>query len=244
MNIKEHIKNNPYRILDITTDIHSLRVEYQYSSLKGEYTWEEETRSAYSLESVFRDPPLRTSDSLDDAIIALRSPIGRLQNGLFWFMIGNIYDRIALHCLSKNGDLKQARSTFEKRTGISSLQNQVVCSLLMGPRSYSHALTQAYYLYKYCCKWLVNAIAGYEYTYRPEIVLAYFMKEIAKTVDIDDIAQWDRAVALCHNDDISKAWARAKAENENISEWASRAHAGILAIMEGLQACKIAIPKR
>ena len=211
MNIRDYIKNNPYRVLGIATTDSSATLMSNNSRIKAFASIGKEVSFPFDFDSVFGEKPKRHPDHMAAAMSALSTPEGRLRYGMFWFMNITPTDARALAALAQGCDLVEARKIWEEgEQNMSSLQNQLVCCLLKDTRSYSKALQLAHTLYYiYGTEFILAVGNGFEVV-ASEKLLSTFFTEIVKASE-GDCKCWDKAVARCDQVRFSSLWAEAKA---------------------------------
>lgn len=93
---------------------------------------------------------------------------------------------------------------------MSSLQNQLVCCLLMDSRSYSKALQLADILYDYYGAELISVVSKGFNVIAPDKLMPTFFNEIIK-VSEGDCWWWDKVVKRQGSGDVDLQWTEAKA---------------------------------
>lgn len=211
MKIKDCIQNNPFRVMGAFSNDSSDVISTNNSRMKAYAAIGKTVSCRQDMESVFGSEPNRQVDALASSVAALSSPEGRLINGLFWFMNLTDTDAKAFAVLARDGDLLEARKIWEEgEQNMSSLQNQLMCCLLMDTRSYSKALQLASTLYeKYGYEFIVTVSNGFEVV-TPDKLMSAFFTEIVKASD-GKCLSWDKAVKRLGNEAIDLQWTEAKA---------------------------------
>lgn len=194
MNIKDFIKDNPYRVMGVFTNDSSNILSANNSRMKAYATIGKSVQLPKDLPNIFGDSPNRRPESLMASMAALSSPQSRLLGGLFWFMNLTATDAKALEALAQGGSLLESRRIWESsEQNMSALQNQLVCSLLMDPRSYSRALQLASTLYEEFGQQLITTLTNGFDLITPDQLMTTFLTEILTASD-GDCASWDKAV--------------------------------------------------
>lgn len=211
MKVKDFIQNNPYRVLGVFTNDSFDVMSSHNSFIKAVDAIGKFVYFSQDMDRVFGKKPNRQPNNLHTSMSALSSPMGRLTNGMFWFMDLTATDAKALAVLAKGGDLLAARKIWENdMPNISSIQNQLMCCLLMDSRSYSKALLLASILYtNYGNEFIVTVSNGFD-VITPDQLMSTFFTEIIKASD-GDCSWWDKAVKRYGNEVIERQWAEAKA---------------------------------
>ena len=211
MKIKDCIQSNPFRVMGAFSNDSSDVISTNNSRMKAYAAIGKTVSYRQDMESVFGSEPNRQMDALASGVAALSSPEGRLINGLFWFMNLTDTDAKAFAVLARDGDLLVARKIWEEgEQNMSSLQNQLMCCLLMDSRSYSRALQLVSTLYeKYGNEFIVTISNGFEVV-TPDKLMFVFFNEIVKASDGKCLC-WDKAVKRLGNEAIDLQWTEAKA---------------------------------
>lgn len=211
MKFKDFIQNNPFRVMGVFTNDSSDIISTNNSRMKAFAVIGKFVHFWQDMISVFGTEPYRKVETLASSVAALSSPEGRLRSGLFWFMNLNATDARALAALARGGDLLEARKIWEDgEQNMSSLQNQLMCCLLMDSHSYSKALQLASTLYeKYGYEFIVTISNGFEVV-TPDKLMSAFFTEIVKASD-GKCLSWDKAVKRLGNEAIDLQWTEAKA---------------------------------
>lgn len=211
MKFKDFIQNNPFRVMGVFTNDSSDIISTNNSRMKAFAVIGKFVHFWQDMISVFGTEPYRKVETLASSVAALSSPEGRLRSGLFWFMNLNATDARALAALARCGDLLEARKIWEDgEQNMSSLQNQLMCCLLMDSRSYSKALQLASTLYeKYGYEFIVTISNGFEVV-TPDKLMSAFFTEIVKASDGKCLC-WDKAVKRLGNEAIDLQWTESKA---------------------------------
>jgi len=216
MKIKDFIQNNPYRVMGVFTNDSLDIMSSNISRMKAFAAIGKTVAYSRDLVSVFGTEPNRQLDALANCTAALCSPEGRLLNGLFWFMNLTATDAEALAVLARDGDLLEARKIWEdSEQNLSSLQNQLMCCLLMDPRSYSKAVQLAWTLYDYYGVEFISVVSNGFIVITPDKLMSTFFSEIIKASD-GDCRWWDKAVKRQGSGDIGLLWTEAKANRHII----------------------------
>lgn len=211
MNIKEFIKNNPYRVLGVaTTDSHATLMSNN-SRMKAFASIGKTVSFPQDYDRVFGEKPERHPYALASALTALSSPEGRLRHGMFWFMNLTATDAVALTVLAQTGNPMEARRIWERgEQDMSSVQNQMVCCLLMDSRAYAKAIQDAFYLYACFGGDFISTVCGGFNVITPDKLMPLFMEELVKVAE-GDCRLWDKAVKRCNHAPFDGLWAEAKA---------------------------------
>lgn len=211
MKIKDFIQNNPFRVMGVYTNDSSDIMSTNNSRMKAFAAIGKTVSYSRDLVTVFGTEPDRRVEALAFCTAALSSPEGRLLNGLFWFMNHTATDAKALAVLARDGDLLEARKIWEDgEQNMSSLQNQLVCCLLMDSRSYSKALQLADILYDYYGAELISVVSKGFNVIAPDKLMPTFFNEIIK-VSEGDCWWWDKVVKRQGSGDVDLQWTEAKA---------------------------------
>ena len=211
MKIKDFIQNNPYRVLGVYTNDSFDVMSSHNSFIKAVGAIGKFVYFSQDMDRVFGEKPNRQPNNLHTSMSSLCSPMGRLTNGMFWFMNLTATDAKALAVLAQGGDLLEARKIWENdMPNMSSIQNQLMCCLLMDPRSYSKALLFASILFdNYGDEFISTVSNGFD-VITPDQLMSTFFTEIIKASD-GDCGWWDKAVKRYGNEVIERQWAEAKA---------------------------------
>lgn len=213
MNIKDFIKNNPYRVLGgFTTDSPGI-LSSNSSRMKAFAAIGKPVVFPFDMTGVFGTNPDRSAANVAASMSAISLPMDRLLKGMFWFMNITETDARALEVLASGSDPLEARKIWEGgEQNMSSLQNQLMCCLLKDPRSYSKAIQVACNLYTVYGEELVRTLGnGFEVISSGEL-LSIFLCEIIKVTD-GDCRWWDKAVTRYGDYNVSLLWADVKANH-------------------------------
>lgn len=212
MRIKECIKNSPYRVLGVVTNDSSATLMSHNSQLKAFASIGKPVAFANDLDVAFGgEKPQRQSSDLLSAMATLSTPEGRMRQGLFWFMNLTATDAKALAVLAQTGSAMEARRIWEKgEQNMSSVQNQLVCNLLMDPRAYARAIQDAFFLYARFGSEFIATVGGGIIVMTPDRLMPMFMEELVQ-VSGKDLVWWDKAVERCQHAPLSTLWVEAKA---------------------------------
>ena len=211
MTTKYHVQNNPYRGMGVATSDSLTTLSLNNSRMKVYASIGQSVSFLMDLDIVFGEKPDRSKSSLISYMSSLSTPADRLRYGLFWFMNLTGTDSYALALLRQTGNLLQARKLWEDaEQNMSSLQNQLVCCLLMDPRSYSRAIQVASCLYRNYGSELIQVISNGFNVITPDKLLPMFLNEIAMVSD-GNYSSWDKAVTRSGIDSIESLWADTKA---------------------------------
>lgn len=210
MTIKEFIQQNPFRVMGTFINDSSDIIASNYSKMKAFAAIGKTVDSLCDMEKIFGTNPNRQVDALSASVATLSSPDERLLKGMFWFMNMTTTDAKALAVLAQSGDLLLARRIWEDgEQDMSSLQNQMMCCLLMDPRSYSKAIHLASSLYaSYGSEFIVTVCNGFE-VITADRLMPTFLGEIVNASD--GIWWWDKAVKRQGDMAIGYLWSEAKA---------------------------------
>ena len=211
MTIKKYLQVNPFRVMGVSTSDAAAVLSSNISRMRVYAAIGKNVVFPLDLVPVFGESPDRGSDNRSACMAALSSPKERLLNGLFWFMNVTETDAKILATLASDGNLLSARKKWEQgEQDMSSLQNQLVCCLLMDARSYAKALQLATVLYnKFGAKFIFTVGNGFG-TIAPEQLLPTFMAEVAKATE-GDWNKWDKAVGRLDDASVGQLWAEAQA---------------------------------
>ena len=211
MTIKDFIQDNPFRVMGAFVNDPSNILSSNNSRMKAFAAIGKDVVFPQDMVSVFGTKPDRHPAHLAARMAALSSPMGRLLNGMFWFMNLTATDAKALAALAQNGDLLEARRTWEEgEQNMSSIQNQLICCLLKDPRSYSKAVLLAQTLYgKYGNEFIVTVSNGFE-VITSDKLMPTFLAEIVRAAD-GACQWWDKAVKRQGSKEIDLQWSEAKA---------------------------------
>ena len=211
MRIKDYIKNNPYRVLGVVTNGSSATLVSHNSQMKAYASIGKSVSFPHDLDMTFGERPQRQPLALTSAMAALSTPEGRLRHAMFWFMNMTDTDTKALAVLVQTGSTMKARLIWEKgEQNMSSVQNQLMCNLLMDPRAYAKAIQNAYTLYAIFGKEFITTVSGGINITDSDQLMPLFMAEIVK-VSGKDTVLWDKAVERCHHTPIANLWVESKA---------------------------------
>lgn len=213
MRIKDYIQNNPYRVMGVASNESSDIVSSHQSRMKAYSAIGKTVCYPIDMNKVFEVEPKRNMENISSCLASLSSPVGRLLNGMFWFMNITETDAKALVALDQNGNLLSTRKIWEEnQQNMSALQNQLVCCLLKDPRSYSRALQTANLLYsKYGDEFISTVCNGFS-VITPSELMPTFLSEIINSTD-GDCFWWDKAVKRMDDEHISHLWADVKANH-------------------------------
>ena len=212
MKTKEHIQQNPYRVMGVCTTDPLSHISWQNSRMKAHAAINKEVCCMMDMAAVFGSRPGRQAEALSAANTALCSPMGRLTHGLFWFMSLTDTDASVLETLAMDGDLMAAEKAWEMDTGgMSSLQNRMVCCLLRGSRYYPKALRLASRLYATHGSAFIRLVSKGFDVITPDRLMPAFLAEVIRHSEGKD-AQWEKAVERLGDETIALQWAEAKAE--------------------------------
>ena len=211
MRIRDYIQINPFRGMGVATSDSSTTLSSNNSRMKAYAAIGKSVSFPMDMDIVFGAKADRSQSSLLSYMSSLSVPADRLRYGLFWFMNLTETDARALAVLRQTGDLLEARRLWENgEQNMSALQNQLVCSLLKDPRSYSKAIQIASRLYQRYGAELIQTISiGFD-VITPDKLLPMLLEEIVVASD-GDCWWWDKAVkrsGISHIDDL---WTEAKA---------------------------------
>ena len=205
------IRSNPYRAIGLATNQPSCAMASNLARLKAFAAIGKHMSFQMDMDNALGGGPQRSAAAIQKATAALSSPKGRLDHGLFWFMNMNETDAGILSALAEDGDLAAAREAWSQETpGLSAMQNQVVCSLLMGPEHYAQALRLADVLYLIRGEELVHVICNGLKTATADDLMAMFMENIVAFTD-GDWQCWDVAVSQLNSSKAERMWSEAKA---------------------------------
>lgn len=211
MRIKDYIKNNPYRVLGVVTNGSSATLVSHNCQMKAYASIGKSISFPHDLDVAFGEKPLRQPSALTSAMAALSTPEGRLRHAMFWFMNMTATDAKALTVLAQTGSAMKARLIWEKgEQGMSSVQNQLMCNLLMDPRAYAKAIQDAYYLYTKFGSEFITTVSGGINIIDSDQLMSLFMAEIVK-LSGRDIVWWNKAVERCNHISIANLWMESKA---------------------------------
>lgn len=213
MCIKDYLKNNPYRVLGVATNDSSATLVSHNSQMKAYASIGKSVSFAHDLDMAFGEKPQRQSQDLASALAALSTPEGRLHHSMFWFMNVTVTDAEALAALAKTGSAMEARRIWEKgEQDMSSVQNQLMCNLLMDPRAYAKAIQNAFFLYARFGGEFITTVSGGISVTTPDQLMSLFMMSL---IDVSgkEIKWWDRAMRRCHHAPLTNLWIETKARS-------------------------------
>lgn len=165
----------------------------------------------HDMVSVFGSAPERSMSALAAGMAAVSLPKDRILHGLCWFMNLTDTDAKALAALAQDGNLLAARKIWENgEQDMSSLQNQLICCLLMDLRSYSRALNLASVLYCNHGDEFIRTISSGFPVLTPDDLMPLFLSELLR-VSERHVFWWDKAVTRYGDDKVEYQWAEAKA---------------------------------
>ena len=211
MRIKDYIQINPFRGMGVATSDSSTILSSNNNRMKVYVAIGKSVSFPMDMDKVFGVKVDRSQSSLVSYMSSLSVPADRLRHGLFWFMNLTETDAHALSVLCQTGDLLEARKLWEDaEEDMSSLQNQLVCSLLKDPRSYSKAIQIASRLYERYGSELIQTVSKGFSVITPDKLLHMFLEEIVVASD-GDCWWWDKAVKRSGIIHIDEQWTEAKA---------------------------------
>lgn len=210
MSVKDYIQNNPFRGLGVATSDSQTILSSNNSRIKVYASVGKSVSFSMDMDMVFGTKVNRSPSALAAYMSSLSVPFDSLRHGLFWFMNLTETDAQALSILRQTGCLLEARKFWEtNEQNMSSLQNQLVCCLLMDSRTYSKALQIAFRLYKSYGSELIQTISKGFNVITSDKLLPLFLEEIVKASDGDYC--WDKAVKRSHIPCIEHLWVETKA---------------------------------
>lgn len=212
MSVRDIIQSNPYRVLGVFTNDSSATLASNNSRMKAFATIGKSISYPQDMAIVFGSSPERDAAALSSSVAAIASPMERLKHGLFWFMNSTDTDAKALAVLAQTGNLLGARKIWEAgEQNMSSLQNQLVCSLLKDSRSYSKVIQTAWNLYsQYGHEYIKTISNGFD-VIAPGDLMSTFLSQIVR-YSAGEFLVWDKAIIRCGNSIIKQYWAEVQAE--------------------------------
>ena len=211
MRIKDYIKNNPYRMLGVVTNDSSATLMSHNSQMKAYASIGKPISFPYDLNMAFGEMPQRQPSALASAVAALSTPESRLRHAMFWFMNITATDAKALTVLAQTGNVMEARRIWEKgEQDMSSVQNQLMCCLIMDPRAYAKAIQDAFLLYTTFGNEFITTVSGGINVITSDQLMPLFMAEIVK-VSEKGLFYWNKAVERCNHSTITDLWVESKA---------------------------------
>lgn len=179
----EIVYNNPYRILGIFSNSTTKERVANHNRLQAFLKVGKEISFPLDLPEFLPEID-RTTAIVTDADSALALPGEQLRYAQFWFIKATPLDEIAINHLTI-GDVSTAISIWEKKEDASSLQNQLVCALIMGINS--TALTCAEKLYTNFAKEFVSLVLGEHSVCDQELIVHNFMDELCTGLGVKTI---------------------------------------------------------
>lgn len=122
------VADNPFRILGVFSNASTRELMANASRIKA-FARVGRTMSL-PYDAVCGLPvPVRTAESVDNALAAIQLPGDRLLHSLFWFHKADDTDYTALECVS-SGDIESAMSLWQASASCSARVNMLVCGVL------------------------------------------------------------------------------------------------------------------
>lgn len=179
----EIIQNNPYRILGIFSNSPAKERVANNSRLQAFLKVGKDISFPLDLPGLL--PKIdRTPEAVAEADSALALPSEQLRYAQFWFIKATPLDEVAINHLTA-GNMTMAISIWEKKEDASSLQNQLICALIMGINS--TALACAEKLYTNYVREFVTLVLGEHRTSDQELIAHNFIDELCTAIGINNI---------------------------------------------------------
>lgn len=125
------ISQNPYRVLGVLSNSPLKERVGNQNRLAAFAKVGKEVSLPNDFATVIPEKPIRTSDSISSANVALNLDKDQLKHALVWFINGSPIDDIAIKHIQA-GNLDKARELFEKKETFSSLINVGVLNIISG----------------------------------------------------------------------------------------------------------------
>lgn len=125
------ITNNPYRVLGVLSNSPLKDRVGNQNRLAAFAKVGKDVSFPNDFASIIPEKPIRTSESISSANVALNLDKNQLKHALIWFINGSPIDDIALKHIQV-GNMDKARELFEKKEIFSSLINIGVLNLVSG----------------------------------------------------------------------------------------------------------------
>lgn len=125
------ITNNPYRVLGVLSNSPLKDRVGNQNRLAAFAKVGRDVSFPNDFASIIPEKPIRTSESISSANVALNLDKNQLKHALIWFINGSPIDDIALKHIQA-GNMDKARELFEKKETFSSLINVGVLNLISG----------------------------------------------------------------------------------------------------------------
>lgn len=125
------ISQNPYRVLGVLSNSPLKERVGNQNRLAAFAKVGKEVSFPNDFAHIIPEKPVRTSDSISSANVALNLDKDQLKHALVWFINGSPIDEIAIKHIQA-GNLDKARELFEKKETFSSLINVGVLNLISG----------------------------------------------------------------------------------------------------------------
>ncbi|MCM1256148.1 MAG: hypothetical protein NC221_08525 [Duncaniella sp.] len=125
------ISQNPYRVLGVLSNSPLKERVGNQNRLAAFAKVGKEVSFPNDFAPIIPEKPIRTSDSISSANVALNLDKDQLKHALVWFINGSPIDDIAIKHIQA-GNLGKARELFEKKETFSSLINVGVLNLISG----------------------------------------------------------------------------------------------------------------
>ncbi len=177
------ILTNPYRVLSVYSNSPKKEVVANLSKINAFLKVGKPVSFPTDMQSMLSDI-VRTNEIVSDANSKLALPVDQFRYAQFWFVNTTSFDDIALNNLIA-GDVDKALSIWEKREDASSLQNRIVCNLILD--NVSEAISCAEKLYTSYKKDFVKAILGDNPTIDTENVEYDFLEKLCDGFGANEI---------------------------------------------------------
>lgn len=125
------INQNPYRVLGVLSNSPLMERIGNQNRLAAFAKVGKEISFPNDFASIIPEKPVRTTESIAAANVALNLDKNKLKHALVWFIIGSPIDDIAVKHIQA-GNIDKARELFEKKETFSSLINVGVLNLISG----------------------------------------------------------------------------------------------------------------
>lgn len=181
---------NPYRILGVyantPSDTWSVR-NFEIDNIVSK---------PLDFTSYLRNIP-RTKKLMDDALTQLKDPYERMKHAQFWFYVTTEDEEALKHIRSR--DIPSALKLWSWKDTVSSLQNRMICSLILG--KYKEVVRYAEHIYSHYADELIIPVVGTKYEINQNDLILNFwhgMKAEVEATDPDLLPAlpptWDKVI--------------------------------------------------
>lgn len=177
------IQNSPYRLLGIYSNSPTKERVANHNRLKAFLKVGKDVSFPLDLPTLL-PATTRNADNVADADAKLTLPNEQLRYAQFWFMKATSFDDIAMNHLIA-GNIDGAISIWEKKDNASSLQNRIVCALILN--NYSSVFACAEKLYSKHTTEFVTAVLGEHNTVNVDNLEYGFLDELCNAIGAKDI---------------------------------------------------------